>query len=289
MRDLDRADDDVAETTLRTVGDAERLRPRVAQADDVVIVGAGILGMELASGCLHYGCQVTVIDGQRPLVRQLGRHLAATVLRAATRQGLRFVVDPDIRLTAAGDRTLVRLSDGRILAPDLVVTAVGDVPNDDWLRPGGLAAAHGGLTVDARGLLAPNIAAAGDVAAYPTPLGHRRTPFWNSAVDQAVTAATSLLGGDTAPAYVARPYFWTEQFGLSIKVCGRLPAAGQPQVIPHDAQPEGQLLLWGGDGIAATAAAVNYRLPIPRLRALLTLESKQNSDSGHESTLKRLY
>jgi len=67
--------------------------------------------------------------------------------------------------------------------------------------------------------------------------------------------------GDDSPAYAARPYFWTEQFGLSIKAAGRLPASGEPVVVDGDG--DAVLLQW-----PAAAAAVNYRIPVPRLRRL---------------------
>jgi NADPH-dependent 2,4-dienoyl-CoA reductase/sulfur reductase-like enzyme len=132
-----------------------------------------------------------------------------------------------------------------------VVTAVGDVPNTEWLG------ATGPLVVDARGRWRPDVVAAGDVAAYPA----GRTPLWTSAIEQSRVAAAALLRGDEAPAYVARPYFWTEQFGLSIKAAGRLPAAGDPVVVDGDG--DAVLLQWPG-----AAAAVNYRIPVPRLRRL---------------------
>ena len=60
---------------------------------------------------------------------------------------------------------------------------------------------------------------------------------------------------------MARPYFWTEQFGLSVKAAGRLPAAGDPVVV--DGEGSSLLLRW-----PSAAVAVNYRIPVPRLRRL---------------------
>ena len=109
------------------------------------------------------------------------------------------------------------------------MTAVGDVPNVEWLASSGLLR-DGLLVADERGEVAPGIVAAGDVAAVPTPLGVRRVPLWNSAIEQARVAAAHLVGAD-AEQVTAHPYFWTEQFGLSLKAVGHAPFAGEPVVV----------------------------------------------------------
>jgi NADPH-dependent 2,4-dienoyl-CoA reductase/sulfur reductase-like enzyme len=172
------------------------------------------------------------------------------------------------RLLRGDSGTRVVLAEGPALEAGLVVTAVGDRPNVEWLAGSGLLE-NGVLAADAAGRIRPGVVAAGDVAAVPTPNGIRRVPLWSSAIDQARRAAAALLGAD-APGHDDTPYFWTEQFGLSLKAVGHLPLVGDPEVVDGDPDGARMLLRWNGThgGASTAVAALNYRIPIPRLRRL---------------------
>lgn len=267
LADLGSADPGVRETTLRDLDDARGLAVGLRGRPHVVIVGAGILGMEIASACAARGATVVVVDQQPPLRRQLGRYLSDLVARAAAERGVTVVQHPaGVRLRGAGT-PVVELADGRRFEGDLVLSAVGCTPNVEWLGRSGLLT-DGELRVDSRCRVAPGIVAAGDVAAFPHETGHRRTPWWTSALDQARTAARALLEDEEAPVLQPSPYFWTEQFGLAIRICGPLPVRGAPTVVAGDSPADGVLLTWPDDRGGATAAAINRRVPVTRLRAL---------------------
>ena len=70
--------------------------------------------------------------------------------------------------------------------------------------------------------------------------------------------------------YVADPYFWTEQFGLDVKISGELPLAGEPQILAGDPTARSALLQWRANGQPVAAAAVNHRLPVIKLKKLRT-------------------
>ena len=256
------------ELTLRTIDDAWRLRARVADRPSVVVVGGGPLGMEIASSCLDNGCDVTLVSQGPPLLAQLGRHLSGVFRSAATARGLRVVESAGARLERGDAGTRVVLAEGDVLEAALVVTAIGDRPNVEWLGSSGLLD-HGALVADAAGRVCPGIVAAGDVASVPTPHGIRRVPLWSSAIDQARAAAASLLGAEPASGDHT-PYFWTEQFGLSLKAVGHLPLAGEPELVDGDPAEGRMLLRWSSahDVSDSAVAALNYRIPIPRLRRL---------------------
>lgn len=255
------------ELTLRTIEDAILLKERVASRPSVIVIGGGPLGMEVASGCLHVGCDVTLVSDAKPLSRQLGDHLADLFTSAAIRRGLRVVGGGKARLVEHGAGAKVVLADGTELEADLVVTAVGDEPNIDWLT-GSRLLTDGSLRVDTRGRVRPDIVAAGDVAFFPTRLGVQRVPLWTSAIDQAKVAAVGLLQGDAAPEFNFQPYFWTEGFGLSLKAVGFTPVVGAPDYCEPGGENGSALLRWDNPDGSGTAAAVNYRIPIPKLRRL---------------------
>ena len=255
------------ELTLRTIEDAILLKERVASRPSVIVIGGGPLGMEVASGCLHMGCEVTLVSDVRPLSRQLGDHLSGIFTSTAILRGLRVVRGGKARLVDHGAGATVVLADGTELEADLVVTAVGDEPNIDWLADSSLLS-DGSLRVDSRGRLRPEIVAAGDVAFFPTLRGVQRVPLWTSAIDQAKVAAVGLLHGDAAPEFNFQPYFWTEGFGLSLKAVGFTPVVGAPDYSEPGREDGSALLRWDNPDGSGTAAAVNYRIPIPKLRRL---------------------
>ncbi|MDI9939214.1 FAD-dependent oxidoreductase [Rhodococcus sp. IEGM 1351] len=266
LADLGAAKPGSRETTFRDLDDAMDLARTLQARCVIVIVGGGILGMELASACVDRGAEVTVIDRQPPLLGQLGNYLSDIVTAAARRRGVRFVRHPSVRLRGSHS-PIVELGDGRRYDGDIILSAVGCTPNVEWLA-GTALPTTGGLHVDNRGRVRENIVAAGDVAAFPIEGQHRRSPIWNSALEQARTAAAALLHGEQAPPLTPTHYFWTEQFGLTIKICGRLPVTGSPDILDGTPEASELLLQWRDGHCATTAATVNMRIPIGKLRAL---------------------
>lgn len=250
------------EVTLRGLDDALSLRGRLATGPSVVVVGGGPLGMEIASGCLAGGCKVTLVSQGAPLILQLGPYLADVFVKAALGQGLTVVETAAARLEGSDGSTRVVLDEGGVLEAEVILTAAGDVPNTEWLAESGLIA-KGAIPVDERGLVRPDVAAVGDLAAFPTPQGLRRIPLWSSAIEQAKVAARALVRGDEAPPLQFQPYFWTEQFGLSLKAVGNLPVEGEPEYV--EGRPGGgpALMRWSQEDGTGDAVALNYRIPIP--------------------------
>ncbi|XPP27360.1 MAG: NAD(P)/FAD-dependent oxidoreductase [Leucobacter sp.] len=274
-----RLSDARAEFTLRGLDDAIELRRRLSERPEVVVIGGGPLGMEIASGCLASGCRVTLIARSAPLSSQLGGHLGQALTEAGRAAGLRLrlaqrvgIEDVERGDGAGGARVRLVGADtdadsGTVLEAPLVISAVGDLPNLEWLAPSGLLRG-GELRVDSRGRATDRIAAAGDVAAFPGRGGHRRLPLWTSAIEQAKVAALALLQGEAAAELDPHPYFWTEQFGIALKVCGELPVAGAPEILDGAVSERSALLRWAHPDGTATAAALGYRIPVPRLRVL---------------------
>lgn len=250
------------ELTLRGLDDAHALRARLEAHPDVVVLGGGVLGMEIASGAVAAGCRVTLIATAGPMSRQLGAHVAGILTRSARAQGLRIVVTASATVDADGDRACVRTADGERYEADMLVSAVGDVPNTEWLARSGLLR-DGRLVADANGRVAPGVVAAGDVATWDSV----RTPLWTSAIEQAKAAASALLDPD-APALRFHNYFWTEQFGHSVKAAGPLPVQGAPEVLIGESDAAPALLRWQHASGERTAIAMDHRIPVPRLRRL---------------------
>lgn len=263
------------ERVVRTMADAEAIAAAVPGSRSAIVIGGGFLGMEIASTLRLHGLEVTVVDRDPPLVRLLGSWLADLIVEAATESGVRFVLAPHgVELVGDPVRGVV-IGPGEELAADLVITAAGDLPNTEWLESSGLPLA-GGLVVSDRCVAAPGIVAAGDVAVREvSPGSFRRTPHWTNAIVQGQAAARSLLDEGTDP-YQPDHYFWTEQFGLDIKLAGELPFEGVPSTLAGDPAERSALVQWADNGHVAVAA-INHRMPVARLKALARFRPGQES------------
>lgn len=271
-----------AERTLQTVDDCTFLRARLQDRPSLLVIGAGFLGMEIASTCLPFATGVTIVDVRAPLQGQLGSYLSTMLVAAARESGVDIHVRPDgiEPLIADGCLAGVRFPDGRSLTADLVVTAVGSVPNTEWLAGTGLPIGDG-IEVDAHCRAAPGVYAVGDVASSVDPWSsrRRRSPQWTSAREQGRIAAESIVGQPSATARSV-PYFWTDQFGYSLKVSGRLPADGEPELVDGDRAGGSCVLHWPAADGPGTAVAVNHRITVGRL-ASVARSGSLTAPAGH--------
>ena len=258
------------ERVLRSHGDCARLRDDLAAASSVLIVGGGFLGMEIASTARSLGKAVTVVDVAPPLDRLLGAVVGAHVRSVAARAGVRVVVTAGgVRLLGDPTPTGVELADGTRLEADLVVSAVGDVPNVEWLAGSGVQV-RGGIVVDSRCRVVPGVVAAGDVTVVANGDGRlSRSPHWTNAVDQARAAVRALLHGDSAAPYRPSQYCWTEQFGLDVKLVGDLAPRGEPTVLDGSLDEGSALLAWPDAVAPRSVVAVDHRTPPVTLKRLL--------------------
>jgi len=251
---------------LRTLHDCLTLRSSLAGRPTVLIAGAGFLGLEIAATCRELGLEVAVVDREPPLRRALGRTLGDFVADAARDNGVEVVVAHSDSELIVDDRVRgLRTAHGRELRADVVITAIGDLPNVEWLD-GSPLATRGPLRVDDRCRIDDAIVAAGDVCAVG---GAARTPHWHSAIGQAQTAARALLHGDAAAPLPHVPYVWTEGHGLEVKLCGTLQPGVEPVVVEGSLEDRSALLQWlAPDGEPLAAASVNHRMPLARLRRM---------------------
>ncbi|MEW1931949.1 FAD-dependent oxidoreductase [Rhodococcus sp. NPDC079359] len=256
--------DQSGETVLRTFADVRALRPALDNAATAIVVGAGFLGMEVASACAARGIAVTVVDVDPPLQRLLGSFLSDAIVARAEAASVEFV-RADAPVALVGDPvTGIEFAD-RTLTADLVVTCAGDEPQTGWLDGTGIADRIG-VGIDYRCATdIPGIYAAGDVAYSRT--ASRRAPFWSNAVAQGKVAAASALGIEPTCA-PTDDYFWTEILGLSIKVVGPLPLQGDPTVLEGSVDDGSALLQWSHEDGRTTIVAFGIKKPAGLLRRL---------------------
>ncbi|ROP36020.1 NAD(P)/FAD-dependent oxidoreductase [Saccharothrix texasensis] len=221
---------------LRTVGDAVALRADLLTAERLVVVGDGVLGAEVAATARGLGLDVTLAGPQpAPLAARLGPLVSGLLADLHAGHGVRLRLGAAVLgLTGRDGRvTGVRLDTGDVLPADVVVVALGAVPNTDWLLDSGLLLDNG-VVCDARCRAAAGVYAVGDVARWHHEhLGSSlRLENRTNATEQAGVVADNILGADRA--YTPVPYFWTDQFDAKLQVFGRLPVDAEVSVVDGD-------------------------------------------------------
>jgi NADPH-dependent 2,4-dienoyl-CoA reductase/sulfur reductase-like enzyme len=210
---------------LRTLDDAERLRPVLARQHDIVVVGAGWIGAEFATAAREAGCAVTVVEAaDRPLAGALPAEVAAPMTAWYADAGVVLRTHARVERVEPG---AVLLDDGSRLPADSVVVGIGARPATAWLTDSGIElGTHGEVVADDRLRTSePDVYAVGDCASFPSGRYGERllVHHWDNALQGPRTVAANILGeatGGPAAVYDPVPYFWSEQFGRFVQYAG---------------------------------------------------------------------
>ena len=208
---------------LRRIGDSEALRNAFSQASRVAVIGGGWIGLETAAAARAAGVDVTLLERDSlPLQQILGTEIAQVFASLHHDNGVdvRVNVTVDALEGESGQVTGVRLSNGDVVAADLVIVGVGVVPKIDLAEQAGLSLDNGVLVDESLRTSDPSIVAVGDIANAYHPLLKRRirVEHWANARRQPPVAAQTMLGKTSV--YDRVPYFFTDQYTLGMEYSG---------------------------------------------------------------------
>jgi len=214
---------------LRTLDDADALRPYLEPGSELVVVGGGFIGLEVAAAAREREARVTVIEAlDRVMARVVSPEMSTFFQRLHEAQGVRVLTKTQVQdLLENGRRMHVLLNDTRKLAASCVLVGIGVVPNVELARRCDLEIEDGIVVNDHLLTSDPNISAIGDCAFYPCAISGRqhRLESIQNATDQARCVAARLT--DNPEPYVAVPWFWTEQFGRTLQIAGVAPSSAE--------------------------------------------------------------
>jgi 3-phenylpropionate/trans-cinnamate dioxygenase ferredoxin reductase subunit len=208
---------------LRTMQEAIELKASLRDASEIVVVGGGFIGLEVAASAVKLGKKVTVLESAS---RLLERAVSAVVSEFLLDMHLQNGVDVMLGQTVvsidgqSGRVTSVRCENDTRISADLVLVGVGGVPNDRIAKDAGLDCTNG-IAVDDHGRSSdPNIFAAGDCATHFNHFARDwlRLESVQNAQDQA-KAAGLAIAGRTGP-YNSVPRFWSDQYDAKLQIVG---------------------------------------------------------------------
>lgn len=265
--------------TLRTLSDADEIRMQLNSGKRVVVVGSGFIGLETAASALSKGAIVTVVE---PISRvwlgmvspELSLYFQSQFSRrgATLRYGFaakEFIAGGDGRLSA------VRIESGgpsgtvEEISCELAIVGVGIHLNSELATSAGLEVdpRHGIVVSERLETRVAGVFAAGDVAAYPDPIGGRmHFEHWDHAIASGQTAAVNMAGGDEPYRHI--PYFFSDQFNLSLNMLG-YPSSEAQIVVRGDMESDRFTALYVQDQALRAALMVNDDAQMDLLRDLI--------------------
>ncbi|HZC08318.1 MAG TPA: FAD-dependent oxidoreductase [Ktedonobacterales bacterium] len=274
---------------LRTLDDSTTIRERLgAPGRNVVIVGSGFIGLECASNALFKGARVSIVDPVDRVWRgMLTPDLSDYLENEYTSRGatfylgqapIEFVAGADGRVSAVRIAPHEGPGEPLTLPADLVVVGVGIQLNTDLATEADLNVdPHQGVLVDDHlRASAPDVFAAGDVAAFVDPvMGRFHFEHWDNAIASGQTAAINMTGGDQR--YLHVPYFFSDQFDLSINMLG-YPTPDSEVIIRGDMAQDAFTAIYVRDGVIRAALMVNDDAQMDTWRELIETAAPPPND-----------
>ena len=211
--------------TLRNLEDSQALVPVLQAGQRIVLIGGGVIGLELASSARFKDCQVTVIEMGLMVMGRSSPQILSEFLLAQQR-----LAGVDVRLNSAinhchldGETVVITLATGEELRADAVIYGIGIVPNAQLALDAGLVV-EGAIQVNENCQTShPDIYAAGDVATQLRDDGHyRRVETWENANLQAGIFARHVMGVEHPKPNPA--WFWTDQLDINYQFVGDMQA-----------------------------------------------------------------
>ncbi len=257
--------------TLRSLDDAVRIDAAIQASSHIAIIGAGVLGCELAALARREGVAVSVIDPQMgPMLDRLGGEASKRLEALHRDQGVEFFFGSGVETIQGGDAQgyCVTAANGVRIEADRVFVAIGCRPSVEWLAGSGLTLDNG-VVCDAYCEAAPGVYAAGDVANWFNPRYARqmRIEHRMNATEQGMAAAANILGARRA--FDPIPFFWSDQYDAKIQVHGVIDGSYETDFLARNADSGGFVIAYSRQGKVEGVLGWNMARALRSARALI--------------------
>lgn len=282
---------------LRDADDATRLKDSFRNARNIVVIGGGFIGLEVAASALKHGKSVTVLEAAPRIIgRAVGEETSSWFLHAHRARGMRVETDVNLLGFHGSQRNVeaVELADGTVVPADIVVVGIGVIPRTELAEQLGLEVANG-VVVDEHSLSSDHSTlAVGDVASIPNPysrcveaMARIRLESVNNAIEQARFAARTILG-EPQP-YISVPWFWSNQGDIKLQMSG-LNIGYDHVVIRGDQQADKFSVLYFRGDVLLGADCINSPADFMAVRQALAKEKHLTpEDAIRPEPLKNLF
>ena len=207
---------------LRSIDDVTGMHEDMRENANLVIIGAGYIGLEVAAVARQKGLNVAVVEmADRVMSRVVSAQMSEFYQAEHRKHGVCLMLSAELaKLSGSKSIETVDLADGTSVDADMVLIGIGVVPNIELAEAAGLSVNNGILVNDRCQTSNDNIYAIGDCTNHPNPLFGRRLRLESvhNALEQAKTVAANVCGDETS--YAEVPWFWSDQYDLKLQIAG---------------------------------------------------------------------
>ncbi len=206
---------------LRSFDDADQIIDALKDSKNAAVIGAGFIAMEAAHSLMERKINVTVIaPNEVPFERNFGKEIGQLFRKEHEKNGVNFKLQSKIKEFRGTDKVeSVLLESGEEIKTDIVIIGIGVKPATGFLDDSQLLHDKS-LKTDAFLRVNENVYASGDIASFPDfrTGNHIRIEHWRLAQQLGRTAGANMAGRQNK--FTGVPFFWTQQAGLNLTICG---------------------------------------------------------------------
>ena len=206
---------------LRNIDDVDAIKTQMRTSQNLVIVGGGYIGLEVASVAIKRGLTVSVLEMEsRILERVTTEEMSAFYHQLHTDEGVNILTSTQAKAFKGSETVESVVCGDHEIPADLVIVGIGILPNTEMAEAAGLKT-NNGLVVDEHCRTSnEHIFAAGDCTNHPNPILNRRLRLESvpNAMEQGRVAASNMLGGSKS--YASMPWFWSDQYEHKLQMVG---------------------------------------------------------------------
>ena len=207
---------------LRNIEESEEIKKRINIANEILVIGGGFIGLEIASSASQLGKKVTIVEmGNQLMGRVIPKEIANMIQSVHEENGNTIYLQTQIKkITKKNNSFQILLNSKTTLSADLIIVGIGSSPNTSLFVESSLEINNGIITDEFSRTSIPDVFAAGDVSNFFHPMygTHMRLESFKHAQNQGINAGKNILGIQTS--YAEIPWMWSDQFNLNLQMTG---------------------------------------------------------------------
>ena len=207
---------------LRTIDDVEKIKEQMSVCQNLSIIGAGYIGLEVAAVASELGMNVSIFEmAERSMNRTVDKKISEHFEDLHKQNGVNFYFQSNIE-KLQGETLIdgVKLDDGSLIPTDILIIGIGIIPNQELAENAGLDC-NNGILVNDKGITSDqSIFACGDCTNHPNKFLNKnvRLESVQNALEQSKVVAANIVGQEDK--YEIVPWFWSDQYDQKLQIVG---------------------------------------------------------------------
>ena len=207
---------------LRTIDDVEKIKEQMSVCQNLSIIGAGYIGLEVAAVASELGMNVSIFEmADRSMNRTVDKKISEHFEDLHKTNGVNFYFQSNIE-KLQGETFIegVKLDDGSLIPADILIIGIGIIPNQELAENAGLDC-NNGILVNDKGITSDqSIFACGDCTNHPNKFLNKniRLESVQNALEQSKVVAANIMGQEEK--YEVIPWFWSDQYNQKLQIVG---------------------------------------------------------------------